>query len=132
MPLALPDDLRVLLSRPSPCVLTTLLPDGSPHATQVWVDGDGEHVLVNSVESHRKVRNVRRDPRVAVTVLDPDQLSRHIGVRGRVVDVTTEGAVDHIEKLAHRYTGRPYAWYGGRNQVRVLLRIEAEHIVGGF
>jgi PPOX class probable F420-dependent enzyme len=132
MPLALDDDLRALLTRPSPCVLTTLLPDGSPHATEVWVDVDGDHVLVNSVEGHRKVRNVRSDPRVAVTVLDPDELSRYAGVRGRVVEITTEGAADHIEKLAHRYTGHPYSWYGGRDQVRVLLRIEAEHVVGGF
>jgi PPOX class probable F420-dependent enzyme len=132
MPLALPDDLRDLLSRPSPCVITTLLPDGSPHATEVWVDVDGDHVLVNSVDGHRKVANVRRDPRVAVTVLDPDQTSRYLSVRGRVVEVTTEGAADHIDKLAHRYTGRPYRWYGGRDQVRVLLRIEADHILGGF
>jgi PPOX class probable F420-dependent enzyme len=132
MPLALPDDLRDLLSRASPCVITTLLPDGSPHATEVWVDVDGDHVLVNSVDGHRKVANVRRDPRVAVTVLDPDETSRYLSVRGRVVEVTTEGAADHIEKLAHRYTGRPYRWYGGRDQVRVLLRIEADHILGGF
>jgi PPOX class probable F420-dependent enzyme len=90
MPLALADDLRALLTRPSPCVLTTLLPDGSPHATEVWVDADGDHVLVNSVGGHRKVRNVRSDPRVAVTVLDPDALYRYVGVRGRVVDIATE------------------------------------------
>jgi Pyridoxamine 5'-phosphate oxidase len=89
-------------------------------------------VLVNSVEGHRKVRNVRTDPRVAVTVLDPDVLYRYVGLRGRVVDISTEGAVDHIEKLAHRYTGRPYSWYGGRDQVRVLLRFEADHVVGRF
>lgn len=132
MPLALTDDLRALLTRPSPCVIATLLPDGSPHATEVWVDVDGDHVLVNSVQGHRKVRNVERDPRVALTVLDPDDTSRYVGVRGRVVELTTEGAVDHIEKLALRYTGGPYAWYGGRDQVRVLLRIEADAIVGGF
>jgi hypothetical protein len=78
MPLALDDDLRALLTRPSPWVITTLLPDGSPHATQVWVDADGDHVLVNSVEGHRKVRNVRSDPRVAVTVLDAEELSRYV------------------------------------------------------
>jgi hypothetical protein len=88
-------------------------------------------VLVNSVEGHWKVRNVRSD-RVAVTVLDPDALDRYVGVRGRVVDIATDGAVDHIEKLAQRYTGRPYSWYGGRDQVRVLLRIEADHLVGRF
>jgi|1186.fasta_scaffold777851_2 hypothetical protein len=62
--------------------------------------------LALTVEGHQKVRNVRRDPRVAVTVLDPDEPSR--------------------------YTGRPYSWYGGRDQIRVLLRVEADRIVGGF
>jgi len=132
VPVALPDHVRVLLSRPSPCVISTLLPDGSPHATEVWVDVDGDHVLVNSVDGHRKVGNVRRDPRVALTVLDPDDTSRYVGLRGRVVGITTDGAADHIDKLALRYTGRPYQWYGGRDQVRVLLRIEADALLGGF
>jgi hypothetical protein len=81
---------------------------------------------------HSACINVRSDPRVAVTALDAEELSRYVGVRGRVVDITTAGAVDHIEKLAHGYTGRPYSWYGGRDQVRVLLRIEADHVVARF
>jgi PPOX class probable F420-dependent enzyme len=111
-------------------VLTTLLPDGSPHSTEVWVDADGDQVLVNSVDTHRKVRNVRRDPRVALVVLDPDDGSRHVALRGRVAEVTTEGARDHIEKLALRYLGGPYPWFGGRDQTRVLLRIDVDWLGG--
>jgi PPOX class probable F420-dependent enzyme len=124
----LPEDLVALLRGASPCFLATVMPDGSPQLTQVWVDTDGEHVVVNSVQGSRKVRNLERDPRVALNIADPDSTSRYFEVRGRVVDVTTEGGADHIEALSQRYTGGPYAWYGGRDQVRVILAIEADRV----
>ena len=67
---------------------------------------------------------------MAVAVSDPETPSRYIQVRGRVLDVTTEGAVDHIDRLAQRYLGTPYPWYGGRDQVRVIIVIEPERISG--
>ena len=96
--------------------------------TETWVDTDGEHVLINTVETHLKVKNIARDPRVAVAVCDAANPSRYYAIRGRVVHVTKEGAVQHIDALAQRYTGRPYAWYGGREQVRVILKITADKI----
>lgn len=124
----LPDDLIALLREPSTCYLATSMVDGSPQLTQTWVDTDGEHVLINSVRGHLKVRNIERDPRVAVAISDPDKPVRYFQVRGRVLDVTTDGAAEHIEKLAQRYLGGPYPWYGGRDQVRVLITIEADKI----
>jgi PPOX class probable F420-dependent enzyme len=124
----LPDGLVALLRKPSLCFVTTLMPDGSPQITQTWVDTDGEHVIINSVQTHQKVKNVERDPRVAVAVCDASDPSRYYGVRGRVVSATTEGGAEHIEALAQRYTGGPYAWYGGRDQVRVILTISADKI----
>jgi PPOX class probable F420-dependent enzyme len=124
----LPDELVTLLYEASLCYIATVMPDGSPQLTQVWVDTDGERILINTVQGFRKVRNIERDPRVAVTVSDPDRPSRYYQVRGRVVDVTTEGATEHVEKLSHKYLGRPYPWYGGRDQVRVLLTIVADRI----
>jgi PPOX class probable F420-dependent enzyme len=126
----LPEELLELLRRPSTCYIATSMADGSPQLTQTWVDTDGEHVLINTVQSHLKTRNIERDPRVAVAVSDPGNPSRYFQVRGRVVDVTTKGAVDHIEMLAQRYLGTPYPWYGGRDQVRVILVIEPEKISG--
>ena len=126
--MVLPEELVGLLRRPSTCYLATTMPDGSPQLTQTWVDTDGEHVLVNSVEGHVKTRNIARDPRVAVAVADPDRPSRYFQVRGRVVRTTTEGAADHIEALARKYLGGPYPWYGGRDQVRVLFVIEADSV----
>jgi PPOX class probable F420-dependent enzyme len=110
--------------------VVTVMPSGQPQAQLTWVDTDGEHILINTVQGHQKVRNIERDPRVALTVSDPDQPARYYGVRGRVLGMTTEGAAAHIDELAQRYTGAPYAWYGGRDQVRVLLTIEAGRING--
>ncbi|MEZ0071333.1 PPOX class F420-dependent oxidoreductase [Planotetraspora sp. GP83] len=126
----LTEELIALLRQPSICYLATLMSDGSPQVTQTWVDTDGEHVLINSVQSHVKTRNIERDPRVAVAISHPDNPSRYFQVRGRVVDVTTKGAVDHIEMLAQKYLGKPYPWYGGRDQVRVIFVIKPEKISG--
>ena len=124
----LPDALLDLLRRPSPCFLSTLMPDGSPQMTQTWVDTDGRHVLINTVDGHQKVRNVRRDPRVALNVADPEDPSRYFEARGRVVEVTEDGARQHIDELSHRYIGRPYPWFGGTDQIRLLLRIDPEKV----
>jgi PPOX class probable F420-dependent enzyme len=126
----LDEDLLALLREPSTCYLATSMADGSPQLTQTWADTDGEHVLINSVQSHVKTRNIERDPRVALTLSSPDNPSRYIQVRGRVLDVRTEGATDHIEKLSQRYMGKPYPWYGGRDQVRVVFVIEPESVSG--
>ena len=126
--MTLPDALLDLLRRPSPCFLATLMPDGSPQMTQTWVDTDGRHVVVNTVDGHQKVRNMRRDPRVAVNVADPDDPSRYFEVRGRVVEVTEDGAREHIDELSQRYIGRPYPWFGGRDQQRVLLVITVDKL----
>jgi PPOX class probable F420-dependent enzyme len=128
--MALPEGLLDLLRKPSPCFVATVNPDGSPQLTQTWVDTDGEHVLVNTVEGSQKIRNLRRDGRVTLNVVDADQLARYFRIRGRVVSISTEGGVDHIEALSQRYTGGPYAWYGGRDQVRVIVTIEAEQVAG--
>ena len=124
----LPEDLIALLHQPSPCFVATVMPDGSPQLTQTWVDTDGEHVIINTVQGFRKLKNVERDPRVAVTVADPARPSRYYEIRGRVVNITAEGGAEHIEALAQRYLGGPYPWYGGRDQVRVILTISADKI----
>jgi PPOX class probable F420-dependent enzyme len=126
--MTIPEPLVALLRTPALCYLATTMPKGSPQLTQTWVDTDGEHVIINSVLTHQKVRNVQRDPRVAVAVSDPNNLRPFYQIRGRVVEVRTEGARDHIEELSQKYNGGPYPWYGGRDQVRVMLIIEADHI----
>jgi PPOX class probable F420-dependent enzyme len=124
----LPEDLIALLRQPTPCFVATVMPDGAPQLTQTWVDTDGEHVLINTVQGFQKLKNLEHDPRVAVSVADPARPSRYYEIRGQVVNVTAEGGAEHIEALAQRYLGAPYPWFGGRDQVRVIVTISADKI----
>jgi len=124
----LPAGLLDLLRQPSPCFVATLMPDGAPQMTQTWVDTDGTNVLINTVAGFQKVRNMERDARVALNVADPADVSRYYAVRGRVASITADGAAEHIERLAQRYLGGPYPWFGGRDQVRLLVTIEPETV----
>src|SRR5690349_10342823 len=98
----LPQDLVTLLRGRALGFIATVMPDGSPQLTEVWVDTDGENVVVNTVQTHQKARNVGRDPRVAVNIADPDQPTRYWAVRGTVVEATTDGGAAHIEALSQR------------------------------
>lgn len=110
--------------------LATLMPDGSPQVTPVWVDTDGDDVLVNTAEGRLKWRNVRRDPRVALDVVDTENPYAAVYIRGRVVEVTAEGAHEHIDRLAKRYTGADRYPLGSPDERRVLLRIRPERVSG--
>jgi PPOX class probable F420-dependent enzyme len=124
----LTDNLIALLRTPALCYVATLMPIGSPQLTQTWVDTDGKHIVINIVEGMQKARNLERDPRVAIAVSDPANPTQFIQVRGRVVGMTSDGGEESIDALAHKYTGEPYAWYGGRKQTRLIVSIEADHI----
>lgn len=126
--MTLDDRLIAMLKATSLCYLATTMPAGSPQLTMTWADTDGENILINSVRTHQKVRNIERDPRVAVAISDPANPGYYVQIRGRVTEIRNEGAVDHIEMLSQRYSGEPYPWYGGRDQERVILIIEADHI----
>lgn len=107
--------------------LATLMPDGSPQVTPVWVDYDGRYILVNSARGRVKDQNMRRDPRVGMDLVDPDNPYRHLSIRGRVVEITEQGADEHIDRMAQKYLGVDR--YPGRQsgEVRVLYKIEPTH-----
>ena len=128
MPQAISSGFRKLLGEPAFCQFATLLPDGSPQITQVWVETDGEHVLINTFEGSQKEKNVHRDPRVAVNVVDPANAWRLATVRGRVVDVTTEGAIEQIDRLANKYLGHDTYQYHNPNRKRTTIKILPEKI----
>ncbi|MCX2951598.1 PPOX class F420-dependent oxidoreductase [Lentzea sp. NEAU-D7] len=125
---ALPDDLIAVLNAKSICFVTTLMPDGSPQISQTWAGTDGEHVLINTVDTHQKTRNLRRDPRIALGIADPAAPSRYWALRGSVVAMTTEGAREHIDELSQKYIGRPYPGFGGGPQQRVVLTVEVDRV----
>ncbi len=117
-----------LLREPAHCQIATLMPDGSPQVTQTWVDTDGHYILINTADSRQKVRNVRRDPRVAVNVIDPGNAYRVASVRGRVVEVTTEGADEQIDRLAQKYLEQETYPFRNPSEQRVILKIEPAKI----
>lgn len=108
--------------------LVDLRPDGTPHVTPVWVDYDGEHVLVNSAYGRCKVRNIKRDPRVAIDVLpSDDQQSGYVSVTG-TAELVDEGADAHIDKLAKKYLGLDEYPFRSPGEQRVIIRITPERI----
>ena len=111
-------------------VIATIREDGSPQATPVWVDYDGENVLVNSARGRTKVKNIERDPRATVTVMPAEnQQSGYVMVSGpaRIVD---EGALEHIDKLAKKYLGEDRYPYLGPSEQRVIIEIQPERVDG--
>lgn len=122
----IPVEYHDLFEKKSFAHLATLMPDGSPQVTPVWVDFDGEHILINSAEGRQKDLNMERDPRVAVSIQDPEDPYRYLQVRGRVEDITTEGADAHIDKLARRYLDVDEHPHPSSDKVRKIYRIEPE------
>ncbi len=108
--------------------LTTLMSDGSPQVTPVWVDYDGKHVLFNSAKGRVKDKNVRRDPRVAISLQDPANPYRYLEVRGKVVDITEKGADESINKLSQKYLGKPVYPFRQPGEVRVIYKIQPEKV----
>lgn len=118
---------REFLANPFVATLTTLREDGSPHNTIVWMDTDGDTVRFNTAEGRAKPEHLRNDPRVAITVVDPQNPFRWISVSGRA-ELTTEGAGEHIDKLAKKYLDKDvYPWHDPEEQ-RVTVTIEPERI----
>jgi PPOX class probable F420-dependent enzyme len=100
-------------------------PDGSPQLSIVWIDWDGERVLFNTAAGRVKPRNLERDPRVTVLVLDREDGYRWVAIRG-MTQLTTEGADEHIDKLARKYTGE--AWRAKPGEQRLLCSFRPEHV----
>ena len=125
---AIPENYLDLLEKPAFGNLGTLMKDGSPQVTPVWVDYDGKHVRVNSAKGRVKDKNMRRDPHVSIAIQDPANPYRYLEIRGKVVEITESGADDHINKLSQKYLGKPVYPYRQPGEVRVTYKIEPEKV----
>lgn len=126
----IPSKYRGLLTTACFATFATVLPDGTPHQTVTWVDYDTEHLLINTAEGRRKVKNVRKNPKVSVNVIDPDDPSRYISVAGEVVEVTDEGAAAHANELGERYYGEnDFMSRYDDDVVRLIIRIEPTNVI---
>jgi PPOX class probable F420-dependent enzyme len=107
--------------------LAVLREDGAPEVTPVWVDWDGEYVLVNTLRARAKPSRVERDPRVEIAVTNRENPYQHVRISG-TAELVEEGAEEHIDKLSKKYIGEdPYPWRG-RGDQRVILRFKPERV----
>src|SRR5438105_4300739 len=106
--------------------IATVMPDGSPQVTPVWFDFDGRRIRVNTARGRVKDRNMSRNAKVALAIMDPANPYRHIQIRGRVANVTEQGADDHIDSLAKKYLGQDKYPFRTAGEKRVIFEIEPE------
>jgi PPOX class probable F420-dependent enzyme len=128
MAATIPEKFRDLLTKKALASLATVMADGSPQVTPVWFDFDGSHLRVNSAKGRVKDQNMRRNGRVALTIVDPENPYRHIAIRGRVEDVTEAGADAHIDSLSKKYLGQDRYPNRRAGEVRVIYRIRPERV----
>jgi PPOX class probable F420-dependent enzyme len=132
----IPASHRDLVECPPVAALTTLMADGHPQTSVVWCDFDGTCVRVNTMRAFAKERNMRRDPRVTLLCYDPRQPLRYLEVRGTVIEMTEDGAAEHLDAIASKYMGRPARYFGdciparfAETEVPVLCRIRPDRVV---
>jgi len=128
MAVTIPESFKDLFTKKAFAHLATLNADGSPQVTPIWCDYDGTHILVNSAKERVKDKNMRRNRKVALDLLDPDDPYRHLAVRGEVVEITEQGADAHIDKMAKKYLGKDRYPFRQPGEIRVLYKIRPERV----
>jgi len=108
--------------------VATLMKDGSPQITPTWIDFDGKSILINTAEGRIKQKNVSRDPHVDISIVDQNNPYNMVTVRGKVIEQTSNGADDHIDKLAKRYLGVDKYPFSSQNEKRVILKVQPEKV----
>ena len=125
----IPHEFLDLFEKPSLSHLATLMPDGSPHVSPVWIDYDGQYILINTAKGRRKEINMRERPQVALDIVDPENPFRFLSIRGRVVEITEEGANEHRDRLDTRYLGITKYPPRDPQEIRVICKILPERII---
>ncbi len=133
MSLPIPESHLDLFIRPIHGVLTTMMPDGQPQSTLVWCDYDGEMVCINTSCERQKGKNMRRNPTVSLLVVDPEDTSRYLEIRGEV-EIIFDNAITHLDQVTRKYTNHPQ-FYGfvypkekQQQETRIICRIHARKI----
>jgi len=126
----IPGKFRDLFEKKAFASLATLMPDGRPQVTPIWIDFDGQHLLINSAKGRQKDKNMRREPRVSLSIQDPENPYRYLEVRGTIVEITEQGADAHIDRMAKKYLGKDKYPFRTPTEVRVLYRVRPDHVQG--
>jgi PPOX class probable F420-dependent enzyme len=124
----IPEEFKDLFGKVAYANIATVMPDGTPQVTPVWFDYDGNYLRVNSAKGRVKDKNMRRNKNVALSIQDPDNAYRYLAVRGKVDDITEEGADAHIDSLAKKYLGKDKYPFRGPGEERVIYKIRPEKV----
>jgi len=109
--------------------VATLMQDGSPQVAPLWIDREGDTIILNTTRSRQRTKNLRRDQRVAITVFEQANPYSNVSIRGKAIEITEEGAEEHIDRMSMKYLGKPYPWEDRTpKDPRILIRVEAEYI----
>ena len=135
-PAEIPASFHDLVECPPVAALTTVTREGYPQTSVVWCDSDDESIRINTMRGFAKERNMRRCPRVTLLCYDPRRPLRYLEIRGTVVEMTEEGAAEHLDDIASKYAGRPIRYFGdcipvrfAETEIPVLCRIRPTHVV---
>lgn len=124
MPTTLSSEIKQLIDRPNFAHLATLMPDGSPQAVPVWMGREGEHIVICTGESSLKGKNTRRDPRVALSIVDFKNPYEEVQIRGRVVDRRPDPELKTMDPISHKYIGKPFPMRGSEGRVALIIEVE--------
>ncbi len=121
--MALQPEVKSLLSRPNFAHLSTLMPDGSPNSTPVWIGLDGDHILIGTGEESLKAQNLRRDPRLSLSVVDRHDPYEEVQVRGRVVEFRDDSKLEVMDRISHKYIGAPFPMRGHTGRIAMVIEV---------
>ena len=124
MPSALSPEVKQLIDRPNFAHLATLMSDGSPQSVPVWVGREGEHIIVCTGEGSLKAKNTRRDPRVALSIVDFRNPYEEVQIRGRVIERRPDSGFKTMDKVSHKYTGKPFPFRQPEGRVALVIEVE--------
>lgn len=125
----LPQEGKQLLEAPNIAHLATMDPDGCPQVTPVWIDIDGDDIIINTAEGRQKVLNLRRNPQCSISVVDPGNPYNVLVLQGQVVEITEEGADEHIDKMAKKYLGQETYPFRKPGEKRLTVRIRPDDLL---
>jgi PPOX class probable F420-dependent enzyme len=126
MPNPLSPEAKELIDRPNFAHLATLMPDGTPQSTPVWLGRHGEHLVICTSDGSLKARNTRRDPRLALSIVDFDNPYEEVQIRGRVIERRPDPELKVMDPISHKYIGKPFPMRGYEGRVALIIEVEKE------
>jgi PPOX class probable F420-dependent enzyme len=124
MAIPLSPEVTQLIDRPNFAHLATLMPDGSPQSVPVWIGRQGEHIVICTGENSLKAKNTRRDPRVALSIVDFTNPYEEVQIRGRVVERRPDPDLKTMDPTSHKYTGKPFPFRSPEGRVALIIDVE--------